>query len=613
MVYRDSIAYANNAYSFFAHSGYVISPLVEEGDELDYNDLAIWPSLVQELNKAKTPEWTAYWQLLTNGEGQTNITAMGENPYNTMQFKPDEEIFAWFTDASFEDVELYRLNVILPVEGLTLTVNIDPQDAGTVTISPEKELYDPGDEVTLTAEPAANYSFIGWYIDDELVGEDAAYNLVMGEEDVVITAKFEISTYTITTSADPEEGGNVTGSGVYFKNEQVALSAEPAEGYTFLYWTKDGEYVSALSPYSFISNENVEYVAHFEPLDGRYIGDGSANLTNEWVPSYSYYKYSLTQQIYTADEIGEEGSISSLSFFNGGETKTRNFDIYLVPTSKMRFENNQDWISTTDDDRVFSGEVSLTKGAWTEIVFDTPFDYDGVSNLALIVDDNTGNWSNAPHLSCRVFNTNGTQALRVYSDNDDFDPLNPVNQTGTLLTVKNQIILHQSGHVAHLVPGWNWYSSYMEYHDGSLEAIENCIAATSSTAMIKSQGGGFANLNNHIWTGVLRDLSNKQMYLIMVGEDADVTLQGGKVNPANCPITLFSGWNWISCLLDKETPIADALVNLTPVNGQESNSTFLDGQWRGTLQSLKPGQGYIYLRNGSTVTFTYPSTVTPQR
>ncbi len=424
--------------------------------------------------------------------------------------------------------------------------------------------------------------------------------------------------YSVTVSADPEEGGNVTGSGVYFKNEQVALSAEPAEGYTFLYWTKDGEYVSALSPYSFISNENVEYVAHFEPIDGRYIGDGSANLTNEWVPSYSYYKYSLTQQIYTADEIGEEGSISSLSFFNGGETKTRNFDIYLVPTSKVCFENNLDWISTTEDDRVFSGEVSLTKGAWTEIVFDTPFDYDGVSNLALIVDDNTGNWSNAPHLSCRVFNTNGTQALRVYSDNDDFDPLNPVNQTGTLLTVKNQIILHQSGHVAHLVPGWNWYSSYMEYHDGSLEAIENCIAATSSTAMIKSQGGGFANLNNHIWTGVLRDLSNKQMYLIMVGEEADVTLQGGKVNPANCPITLFNGWNWISCLLDKETSIADALVNLTPVNGdmikgQESNSTFLDGQWRGTLQSLKPGQGYIYLRNGSTVTFTYPSTVTPQR
>ena len=51
---------------------------------------------------------------------------------------------------------------------------------------------------------------------------------------------------------------------------------------------------------------------------------GSGETTNSYLPSYSLYNYSLTQQIYTADEIGvSAGTITSIAFYNGGSEKTR--------------------------------------------------------------------------------------------------------------------------------------------------------------------------------------------------------------------------------------------------------------------------------------------------
>lgn len=81
--------------------------------------------------------------------------------------------------------------------------------------------------------------------------------------------------------------------------------------------------------------------------------------------------------------------------------------------------------------------------------------------------------------------------------------------------------------------------------------------------------------------------------------------------PTGVVITLKPGWNWISYLLETETPIEEALINLTPFEGdmiksQDGNSTFINGHWNGTLFNMIPGNGYIYLREGEQTTFTYP-------
>ena len=183
------------------------------------------------------------------------------------------------------------------------------------------------------------------------------------------------------------------------------------------------------------------------PLRADEIQIGSGTEKSLYLPSYSYYHYSLSQQIYTAEELGgASGSIGSIAFYNDGTTQTRNLDIYMVNTNKASFTSNTDWISVAANDKVFSGNVTLTAGTWTTITLTTPFEYSG-GNIAIMVDDNTGSCSSSnQHVQCKVFKTTGNQnqSLYTYRDGTDYNPLTlPPTGTGTtyINTLKNQIKL----------------------------------------------------------------------------------------------------------------------------------------------------------------------------
>ena len=169
------------------------------------------------------------------------------------------------------------------------------------------------------------------------------------------------------------------------------------------------------------------------------IPDNGGTATSTYLPSYCFYNYSLTQQIYTDSEIGMGGSISSIAFYNDGSyNRTRNYSIYMVHTNKTSFSSSSDWITVTANDLVFSGSVTMPTGAWTTITLTNPFEYDGSSNLAVIVDDNTGTYESST--AYRVFDATD-QAIRVYSDGTNYDPFSPSSYSGTVMSVKNQIQL----------------------------------------------------------------------------------------------------------------------------------------------------------------------------
>ena len=166
-------------------------------------------------------------------------------------------------------------------------------------------------------------------------------------------------------------------------------------------------------------------------------GNGGT-ATNSYLPTYTYYNYSLTQQLYTPAEIGMPGTISSIAFYNSGTERTRSCDIYMVNTDKQSFSGSTDWIAVTADDLVFSGSVTFASGAWTTLALTNLFSYDGVSNLALVVDDNTGSYESS--MSCYVFDAT-SMAIRVYNDYTNYDPTAPSGYSGAVLGVKNQIQL----------------------------------------------------------------------------------------------------------------------------------------------------------------------------
>ena len=169
------------------------------------------------------------------------------------------------------------------------------------------------------------------------------------------------------------------------------------------------------------------------------IGTDGGTTNNTYLPGYNYYNYSWTQQIYTADEIGTAGTINSIAFQNTGAEKTRNYKIYMQLTDKETFADGTDWVAMSDADMVFEGELTFAVGEWTTITLDTPFAYDGTSNLLVGVADVTGEYSSSPHMACLVFDAT-SQAIRAYRDNGVYDIAAP-GATGSVLNVKNQIVL----------------------------------------------------------------------------------------------------------------------------------------------------------------------------
>ena len=149
------------------------------------------------------------------------------------------------------------------------------------------------------------------------------------------------------------------------------------------------------------------------------------NESNAYFPTYSYYNYSLTQQIYTADELGSAGNITSLSFYaNSGSAVTRDLDVYMVLTETAAFETWDDVVLVTAADKVFTGTVNFVIGDWTTLTLDTPFAYDGAKNIALVVHDKTGSWTSAPYF--RAFQSlsgdGSVQALYGFDDYTEYDP-----------------------------------------------------------------------------------------------------------------------------------------------------------------------------------------------
>ena len=150
---------------------------------------------------------------------------------------------------------------------------------------------------------------------------------------------------------------------------------------------------------------------------------GSGDGITTYLPHYPYYNYSVSQQIYTAEEMGGNiGNITSISFLEStglyGAT-TRNVEVYMLNTTKENFAGNYDFVNMSTDNLVYSGtyEYSGVDGEWATIQLQTPFAYEG-ANILLCVVDNTGFWASG----VRYHSYNTTDGIRNVYNNNDYYP-----------------------------------------------------------------------------------------------------------------------------------------------------------------------------------------------
>lgn len=167
-------------------------------------------------------------------------------------------------------------------------------------------------------------------------------------------------------------------------------------------------------------------------------------------------------------------------------------------------------------------------------------------------------------------------------------------------------------HYTLLKEGWNWYSTYIDVRrDKGYEKLTDGL--DTNGVVIKSQThfatyyGGY-----NTWDGSLTEVDNKNMYMIDMSSEHYLMMDGSISNVSQTSMTLKPGWNWISYPINKTQTLTRSLQNFTPKDGdyfksQTGYATYYEGYgWDGSLLSLEPGQGYMYM-NSDTVekTLTY--------
>lgn len=291
-----------------------------------------------------------------------------------------------------------------------------------------------------------NNNFInGWAIDDVVVeaviDNDLVARKITGNTTPNIAAE---ATYTVTV----ENGGALPQNDytVLLLNENgdevASVQGEPiafAEtiDYTFT-WTPTN---ANLGGHTFIAriesnddsvltnNETDEFLVsvQYQDTEDIQIGDPNSTFATSDAPYDFFYKHSLTQTLYKAEDItATEESINGLEYtvYFDNDTEDVAIQIYLGETTQTDMSN--DWVDPNSFTLVYDGMVDFQKGLNNiYIPFDTAYEYTG---------DNLVVYANKSYpeqvLWVGFINTpdqNIPYSRVVYGDDQSYDAMNPPN------------------------------------------------------------------------------------------------------------------------------------------------------------------------------------------
>ena len=218
------------------------------------------------------------WQVDFAGQFQTGVeVSQSENmaDLRRVEASKQEDKFVAVVDSLTEGTNYYYRIVVWNKFGSyeetvkdfttakTFSIHVEASEGGTAAGG---GTFAEGDTCTVVATANAGYNFVNWTENGNQVSAEAEYSFaVTGNRSLM--AHFTSQEYTITATAEPEEGGSVNGSGGYNNGDECTLTATANEGYEFLNWTKeDGTIVSTNPVYAFTVTETAAFVAHFQAI-----------------------------------------------------------------------------------------------------------------------------------------------------------------------------------------------------------------------------------------------------------------------------------------------------------------------------------------------------------
>lgn len=249
------------------------------------------------------------------------------------------------------------------------------------------------------------------------------------------------------------------------------------------------------------------------------------SVSNERIP-FPNNKYTWTEMIYRADEIGRPGVISSISFqlttpayasYSMGE-----INVYMAERSSMAFSSSSDWTYDTDLTLVYSSPNHFANdfGSWHTYWLQTPYNYSGDGNLVVIV-ARKSNYSTTPLFKCHsdTYSSVLSRSSNYFSNYGEYSRV-----TGSLLSSRPNMRLTME----------------CDYEIWSRE-VSNITAtsadiswtdSSSATQWTVKYGTSLNRLNQHITTDVpqvtLTNLMSDTYYYFTVKNNANTNDSVGR-------------------------------------------------------------------------------------
>ena len=178
--------------------------------------------------------------------------------------------------------------------------------------------------------------------------------------------------------------------------------------------------VDAGSPASFCAGGNTQLNGSITGTnDNGSIGNGTSGFYQS--PLNRFYDYSCSEMIYLQTEIGKSGPINTLSFnkFSGDNSVViSDITVYMKHSTASSFVDGT--TSIAGYTQVYSGSFPNNALGWNEITLTTPFNYDNINNLQiLVVKGYEAYTSDRPYY--KYTNSSPTNMIRMYySDYDEW-------------------------------------------------------------------------------------------------------------------------------------------------------------------------------------------------
>ena len=153
--------------------------------------------------------------------------------------------------------------------------------------------------------------------------------------------------------------------------------------------------------------------------------------------------------------------------------------------------------------------------------------------------------------------------------------------------------------VIDLAYSWNWMSINVQPLPDK-ESPDDVFGNSPAFYSVKDKEGKIAFCKTSGWQGTLSAMVPGKMYkLKMSNAIKRKTIRGTYIDTREETITIHPDYNWIGSLSIFNLSLNEAFAELQPVKGDwviaKTGAAYYNGfSWEGTLQSIIPGEGYVY-------------------